>query len=308
MCSGAVAFGIGKVGNVALTLDEVIRIPTHPWVTTTLVMPHTIEDIDAAFYTDDPGAIAGDWLFSFDKGSRIMSLIPMSYDSPPRNVNIASGGVVYALSPYVTIDPQDAYAVVHFKGHTTEPPTSDGAKGKESQNNLPVDTKPNMTREMAVITVSDNPPAVRQINRSAEVLEGFSQRIKLLSAVDEYALPAVLDKMPGIAIGVRDMDRIGYGDAYEVILLRVVSDRNNQLLGFNFLLRNMRDAPIEIVPGSLYVRLGENVYPLYAPDMPVEIGAGESEICFAMMANPLEMSVDNDFRIGAQIGEADSDQ
>lgn len=101
-----------RVLEVPMNDATVIRVPTHPSITTTLIFPEPITALEGAGFTADPDKTGGDFLFSYTPGGSYFSVSPR-IENARRNLNVVIGGKVYAIEPFAV--PTYTMAVVSVK-------------------------------------------------------------------------------------------------------------------------------------------------------------------------------------------------
>lgn len=286
------------------------RIPVHPARTLTLQFPEAIDGLDGLGFVFDPATQAGEFLVNHSQGTRFLSIVPLSGNPPPRNLNVIVDGAVIVIAPVMVARAEEAYSVVRFvdpaleaekelarqmkelqqkdrlakikevmerqgteKGQWQGRITRDGpsASGESSRSG---DTFGERSSGSLEVKRLDSPPPKGKPMSSSQML-GVLDTTKLLAGLDEDRLAATVRAMPHVVVSVREDDYADYGP-YKVWIDRVVRIDKHDAIGFAVRIKNRLTKPLRLDPEAFLIRSGEYTYPVTIADVPLTIPAEQT--------------------------------
>jgi hypothetical protein len=285
------------------------RIPVHPARTLTLQFPQPIDGLDGLGFVFDPATQAGEFLVNHSQGTRFLSIVPLSGNPPPRNLNVIVDGAVIVIAPVMVARAEEAYSVVRFVDPALEAEKELARQMKESQQKERLaKIKEVMERQGSEKgqwqgRISRDGPAQNNSSRSGDVFGGRSggslevkrldspppkgkpvsssqmlgvlDTTKLLAGLDEDRLAATVRAMPHVVVSVREDDYADYGP-YQVWIDRVVRIDKHDALGFAIRIDNRLAKPLRLDPEAFLIRSGEYTFPVTIADVPLTIPGGET--------------------------------
>lgn len=271
--------------------DEPISVPMSPYTTTTLSFPGELDGISGAGFTSDYEKKKGDYLLEYAPGTSFLSIIPLSEDVPPRNLNIIYNGKTFVFVPFIAKRARESWVALNL---VTRPMKNE----KKGEN-----------KEVRPFGKSKTKPLSDLEKASPSRLIGLMDSTKLLSATRAEERSRLLKLMPHVEANLMPNQRMHYG-AYAVSIDKVIRHNKIDALCFEVSVKNLSSRDLLINPESFSVRVGASVFSQVLSDIDPKIAPQKSAKGYFVIigtgaGKPNWLSPSNRFQVSLDLIKSD---
>ncbi len=255
---GGFIFLVGLVANISwgqsiesryLKGEEPISMPLSAYTTITITFPGELEGISGAGFTTDYSKKPGDYVLEYVQGARHLSIIPVSNEVPPRNLNVVYGGNTYVFIPYIASKVEDSWLALNLY---EKPVLKEANRSNEIKR---LKGTPNNKFEQAT------PARLLGMIDSLKLISGtkdFSKQKELVKLMDHLECNLMMDQ------------KMHYGD-YILSIDKVIRNKKIDALCFEVSIQNLTSKALYINPESFSVRVGSSLYNQVLSDVSVDL-------------------------------------
>lgn len=294
------------VGIVSVTLnpDRIVSVPTHPHVTTTIVLPAgaVLDGYDGVAFSNkpEPGA---DYLLLHEPGKGYLSLTPLSTEVPPRNLTVEISGEIYTLYAFATKRSGDAWVQLRLLPKKTEGPTKDVTAMFSRIGQVPKKEPVNTRR---LVGIHDELPKKERTPVTPERLVSMMDLAKMVMVLSEKDIINLIKKNPTLRVSVREND-IWDSGPIKVQVHRVLGNERLDAIVLCAEFTNMTEGLLSIAQDNASVKVGGTYYRPVMMDVPMELKARERQMGYIILigdalGRKAMLSVENEFVISLVLG------
>lgn len=294
--------------NVTLNPFRIVSVPTHPHVTTTIVLPAgaVLDGYDGVAFSNkpEPGA---DYLLLHEPGKSYLSITPMSTEVPARNLTVEISGEIYTLYAFATKRAGDAWVQLRLMPKEEQGPSKD-VTALVSRLGRPAQKTEKEPSRRRLVGIHEELPRPESTPVTPERLISLMDLGKMLMVLTEKDIAQLVRLNPTLKVSVREND-IWDSGPLKIQVHRVLGNDSLDALVICFDITNMSERRLALAQDNASVKVGSHYYRPAMMDIVEELeprqrAQGYLIIVGDALGRKAMLSVENEFIVSLVAGGA----